>query len=129
MKRVLVSVAMVTVWVAVAVQTVAAAALPVARAQAQPPQSGALEAVTIALFLALVANRLVEALIVPIFTRFSLDRFWLLYVGWVMAGLLVAASEVNLFADYIPSPLVGQLLTVVVCGGGGNLISDLFGKK
>lgn len=84
---------------------------------------------TIALFLAMVANRLVEALIVPLYERFKWDRWSLLYVAWLVAGLLVLLSGVNLFAAYLSSPIAGQILTAVVAGGGANFIADLFNNR
>ena len=88
-----------------------------------------LAALTVALFLATVANRLTEALIVPVFEKFKWDKFWLLYVSWVVAGIIVAFSGVNLFADYIPNPVTGQILTAIVAGGGANFIADLFNNQ
>ena len=84
---------------------------------------------TIALFLAMVANRLVEALIVPLYERYKIDRWSLLYVAWLVAGLLVLLSGVNLFAAYLPSPIAGQILTAIIAGGGANLIADLFSPR
>jgi hypothetical protein len=88
-----------------------------------------LEALGAAFFLALVANRLTEALIVPLFDRLKWDKFWLLYIGWVMGALLVAFTGVNLFATYIPTPSVGQILTAIVAGGGANFLADLFNDR
>lgn len=88
-----------------------------------------LSALTVALFLATVANRLTEALVVPVFDRLKLDHFWLLYISWIVAAIVVAFSGVNLFADYVPNPLVGQILTAIVSGGGANFIADLFSNK
>lgn len=88
-----------------------------------------LEALTVALFLAMVANRLTEALIVPIVEKLKIDRFWLLYVSWVVAGVMVAFSGVNLFIDYIPDPAMGKILTAIVAGGGANFIADLFNRS
>lgn len=86
-------------------------------------------ALTAALFLALVANRLTEALIVPIFDRQKWDKFWLLYISWVVGGLLVAFTGANLFMQYIPNALVGQILTAIVAGGGANFLADLFNDR
>jgi hypothetical protein len=83
----------------------------------------------VALFLATVANRLVEALVVPLYERFKWDRFSILYISWVVAGLLVWISGVNLFATYLPNNLLaGQILTAIVAGGGANFIADLFDR-
>ncbi len=87
------------------------------------------EPLTVALFLAVVANRLVEALIVPIYDRQKWDRFTLLYVAWIVGVVLVFASGANLFSAYLPDPLLGQLLTAIVAGGGANFIADLFGSQ
>lgn len=84
------------------------------------------ETLVIAVFLALVAERLVKALVAPIFDKFQLDKFWLMYIAWVIAGGLVWLSSVNLFGAYLPDPLVGQILTAIVAGGGANFLHDLF---
>jgi hypothetical protein len=124
----LIVVLMVVVIFVVNASTVAAAgaiASPVRQAAA-----GALAALTVAVFLAVVANRLTEALIVPLFDKMAWDKFWLLYISWIIAGVVVAVSGVNLFGDYIPnSPLAGKVLTAIVAGGGGNFIADLFNSQ
>jgi len=87
------------------------------------------EMLAIAIFLSMVANRLIDALAVPIFERYALDTFWLKYVSWVVGGALVGLSGVNLFVAYLPNEVVGLVLTAIVCGGGANFINDLFGGK
>lgn len=85
-----------------------------------------LQAVVVAIFMATVANRLVEGLIKPFYAQFKWDTFTLLYVSWVVAGLLVWLTGVNLFAPFIPDPLTGKILSAIVAGGGANLLADLF---
>ena len=75
-----------------------------------------------------LANRLVAALITPIFDKYELDHFWLMFVAWIISGGFVWLTGVNLFAPYIPNALIGQILTAVVAGGGGNLLHDLTDK-
>jgi len=75
-----------------------------------------------------LANRLVAALITPIFDKYELDHFWLMFVAWIISGVFVWLTGVNLFAPYIPNALIGQILTAVVAGGGGNLLHDLTDK-
>ncbi len=75
-----------------------------------------------------LANRLVAALITPIFDKYGWDKYWLIYPAWVLAGVLVWFTELNLFAPYIPNALIGQILTAIVAGGGGNLLHDLTDK-
>ena len=72
-----------------------------------------------------LANRLVAALITPIFDKYGLDKFWLMFVSWALSGVFVWLTGVNLFAAYIPNALVGKVLTAVVAGGGANLLHDL----
>lgn len=75
-----------------------------------------------------LANRIVAALVTPIFEKFSLDKFWLMFVSWAICGLLVWFSGVNLFGGYFATPLIGQILTAVVSGGGSNLLYDITDK-
>ena len=72
-----------------------------------------------------LANRLIEALITPLFDKYALDKFWLMYIAWAVSGVLVWLSGVNLFVEYIPNVLIGQALTAIVAGGGANLLHDL----
>lgn len=75
-----------------------------------------------------LANRLVAALVTPIFEKYKLDKFWLMFVSWAICGLLVWFSGVNLFGGYFATPLIGQILTAVVSGGGSNLLYDITDK-
>lgn len=86
-----------------------------------------MEPLAIAMFLAVVGNRLTEALIVPIFDRLKMDKFWLTYLAWVVSGAVVALSGVNLFsANILPDPLAGRTLTIIIAGGGSNFLADIF---
>lgn len=83
------------------------------------------EVLAIVIGFMVLANRLVEALATPVFDKYELDTFWLMYVAWVAAGILVFLSGVNLFKLVIPSMIIGQILTSIVAGGGANLLYDL----
>ena len=72
-----------------------------------------------------LANRLVAMLVTPIFDKYGWDKFWLAYPAWILAGVFVWFTGVNLFAPFIPSDLVGKILTAIVAGGGSNLLHDL----
>jgi hypothetical protein len=72
-----------------------------------------------------LANRLVAMLVTPIFDKYGWDKFWLAYPAWILAGVFVWLTEVNLFASFIPNALIGQILTAIVAGGGSNLLHDL----
>ena len=86
-----------------------------------------METLSIALFLSIVTNRLIAAFTAPIKQKYpTLDMWWLIYVAWVVAGGLAWASGINLFDAYLPDPLIGRILTATVCGGGANLLNDIF---
>ena len=87
------------------------------------------EALAVVIGFMVLANRLVEALITPLFKKYTVDSFWLMYIAWVLAGVLVFLADVNLFAPFIEAPLVGKILTAVVAGGGANLLHDLVDQK
>ena len=88
-----------------------------------------MEPLLIAAFLAIVAKRLVDGLITPLFDRYDWDKFALKYIAWAVAGALVWASGVNLFEAYLPGVLLGQIMTAIVGGGGANFLHDLFNPK
>lgn len=75
-----------------------------------------------------LANRLVEMLVTPVFEKYSWDKFWLMYPSWILSGVFVWFTGLNLFAQFIPNPLIGQILTAVVAGGGSNLLHDLIDR-
>lgn len=76
-----------------------------------------------------LANRLVEMLITPLFDHYGWDKFMLMYIAWAFAGALVALSGVNLFTAVMPNQIIGKVLTAVVAGGGSNLLHDLVDQK
>jgi len=76
-----------------------------------------------------LANRLVEALITPIFDKYEVDKFWLMYVAWIVSGVLVFLANVNLFEFVMPNVFIGQILTAIVAGGGSNLLHDLTDRQ
>lgn len=76
-----------------------------------------------------LSNRLVAMLVTPLFEKYSLDKFWIMYIAWGISGLLVWFSQVNLFELFIPNQLIGLILTAVVAGGGANLLHDLTDKE
>jgi len=78
--------------------------------------------------LVILVNRLVEGFITPIFDKFGWDKFWLLYIAWVLAGIIVFLTGLNLFADLIPNPLIGQIFTAVIAGGGANITHNILDK-
>ena len=95
--------------------------------------AGLILPVAIVGFLATVAEAIVEGFIAPIFDRYEKlkpHKFWLFYVAWVVSGVLVFLSGVNLFEQFIPDyAVVGQVLTSVIAGRGSNFLHDLFSAR
>jgi len=84
---------------------------------------------TIAIFLSVVANRVIEAIAQPVKIKYpALDLWWLIYASWLVGGVLAWCAGVNLFTTLVPGldPTIGRSLTSVVVGGGSNLLADLF---
>jgi len=79
----------------------------------------------IAIFLSTVTNRLVEGLVRPIWDKYKLDTFWLMYVSWGVGTLLVLASGVDFCSEFIPYPVASRIVSGLIAGGGANLIHDL----
>lgn len=81
-------------------------------------------------FLATAGEAIVEGLVAPVFDKYSLDKFWLMYAAWIVTGILVMLSGANVFDEYIPSyPLVGRVVTALIAGRGSNFIHDLFSSQ
>jgi len=84
-------------------------------------------------FLMIVANRIVSGLIVPLFDKKEWDKFYIMYIAWLISGVLAGLGEINLFSTIfperiwgiLPGRVVGIVLTAIVAGGGANLIDDL----
>jgi hypothetical protein len=95
-----------------------------------------LKMLAVAVLLSVVANRLVEGLVKPLYVRREWDKFSLMYVAWGFGALLTGLGEVNLFVDvfpmlawgFIPGQIIGIALSALVAGGGANLIHDIFGS-
>ena len=85
-------------------------------------------ALTIVIGMMVLSNRLVAVLVTPIFDRAKWDKFYLMYVAWLFAGILTALTQVNIFAGVIPSPIAGLVLTALFAGGGANIFYDLSDK-
>lgn len=78
--------------------------------------------------MAALAKGLIDALVAPVFEKYQLDTFWIMYIAWLVSGALVWFTGVNLFAEYIPTPVVGLILTAIVGGVGANVLHDISDK-
>jgi uncharacterized membrane protein YjjP (DUF1212 family) len=85
-------------------------------------------AIAAALFLALCNERIINALITPIFDKAKWDKFWITYISLITGAALSVIANINLFYDLLPRmhPTAGLVLTAIVIGGGSNLLHDLF---
>lgn len=82
------------------------------------------EALVAAWGFSVVVNRIVAGGISPIFERKGWDRFWLMYIAWALAALVIIATGINIFEPYIPIGLIGQIFTAIVVGGLANFQHD-----
>jgi len=88
-----------------------------------------LETLAVVAFLATIGNRLVEAVVTPLFDKYKWDKFLIMYVTWVITTGLVLLSGTNLFEGYLGSVLAGKILTGILAGGGANFLHDIFDQK
>lgn len=83
---------------------------------------GALGAALVAAF---VIERIVDAIVSPLFDKLGWDRFWLLYVAWAVGSGLAWATGLNALPVFAEVPAVGRVLTCMVVGLGSSFIYDL----
>lgn len=80
-----------------------------------------------ALFLSLLVNRIIEGVARPVRKQWpSVNLWWLIYVAWLVGGLLAFLADINLVPELFPDPLVGRVVSAVIIGGGANLIKSIF---
>jgi len=103
------------------------------------------EFLAIVFFMVLVAERVIEQskpLVMWIID--AVQKFLTKYLGtppgwvfvlytWLVVGVFVAITQVNVFGNYIRLPVfgvsaqvIGQVVTVIVGAGGSNLLHDLW---
>ena len=88
----------------------------------------AVNAMAVALLLAVTNQKVIDFLMEPVRKRFpDADLWWVTYLSLVTGLLITYLSGVNLFVAFMPSaPLAGVVLTGVLVGGGASLIHDIF---
>lgn len=82
-----------------------------------------------AFLLALITERVMAALLAPVRVRWpDLNLWFVIYIAWLLGGVLAYLANINLFAELVPGldPQFGRILTAIVAGGGANLLHDLF---
>lgn len=64
----------------------------------------------------------------PIKARYpDLDFFWLFYVVWFVNSALVGATGIDVLTDVLPDqPLITQIMTAIMAGGGSELFYKLY---
>lgn len=87
------------------------------------------ETLSAAIVAAFVLERLVDALVKPIWEHFELDNFWLLYIAWAIGSLGAYATGLNALPVFAAVPWVGRLLTCFVVGLGSSFIYDMVDNK
>jgi len=81
-----------------------------------------------AIVAAFVVERLVAALITPVYEHTGWDRFSLIYVAWGIGSALAWATGLNALPVFAAAPVVGRILTCMVVGLGSSFIYDLVDK-
>ena len=74
-----------------------------------------------------VIQKLIEALVQPLFLKLKIDLWWLMYVSLVVGALFGWATALNAFPIFTPV-WVGRLLTALICGAGPTFIYDIIDK-
>lgn len=87
------------------------------------------EKMAVVVGLVAVVNGVVAGLITPIFEKYSLDKFWLMYISWGLAAILIYLARINVFDGIFASDLVGAILTAIAIGRTANLAHDLVDRK
>jgi hypothetical protein len=86
------------------------------------------QVIAAAAFLAVMAERLVEYFIAPLFKRFAPAQSWvLMYFVAVVGGVLSYLANINLLGGVFPSELVGVIASAVIVGGGSEFLHQLIG--
>ena len=85
----------------------------------------------LAVLLAVVNRAIVDYLTAPVRQRYpDLDLWFLVYVSFVMGGVIGWLSGVNLFSEIPTMPLIlGRILMAASIGGGANLLHDLAKRR
>lgn len=92
-------------------------------------------AFTLAVFLALVNERLIEYFVAPIFDQRGWSQY-ILYVSLATGALISLAFGIDLFGPMAAAldmqmiaPWAGYILTAITVGGGSNLLHDLWPEE
>ena len=85
----------------------------------------------LAVLLAVVNRAIIDYLAAPIRQKFpDHDLWYLVYISFVVGGVIGWLSGVNLFSEISTMPLVlGRILTAASIGGGANLLHDLAKRR
>jgi uncharacterized membrane protein len=83
------------------------------------------EALSVAVIASFAVMKLIEALVSPLWDKYGLDRFWLLYVGFVPTAALAWFTGLNVLPVFAEAPIVGRVLTCLAMGFGPSFLWDL----
>lgn len=77
--------------------------------------------------LAVINNRIIEAILNPLKAKFpEWDFWWMMYVAWVTGGVISYLAGFNIFEPLFPDqPILGAVYTAIAIGGGSNLLADI----
>ena len=87
------------------------------------------ESLAILAVVALLLSKFIDAAIKPVWDKFGLDHFYLLYVALALGVPLGLATGVNAFPIFASWPLVGRGMSALIVGLGPSFIYDLVDKE
>ena len=85
------------------------------------------EQLGVAIVAAFVVMQIVDALVKPVWERYSLDAFWYRYVALAIGAPLGWFTEINALPVFT-NAVIGRVLTCLVIGLGPSFIHDLVDK-
>jgi hypothetical protein len=75
--------------------------------------------------LSVIVEKLIAAIVQPVFLKLKWDTWWLLYVSFIVGGLLGWATGLNAFPTMFATAWVGRLITALACGAGPTFLYDM----
>lgn len=76
------------------------------------------------LFVMSIVKGLVDGLVTPLFEHQKWDKFYILYVSWVLGVIIILLTPLNLFAGLITNPLAGRIFTGLIAAFVANIVHD-----
>lgn len=76
------------------------------------------------LFVMSIVKGLVDGLITPLFEHKNWDKFYILYVSWILGVTIILLTPLNLFEGLVTSSIAGRILTGLIAAFVANIVHD-----